>query len=340
MKTVIIKLGGAAITNKKGNCQLVDDSALDSLILQIQQAYTFLAASGHRLVLIHGAGSFGHPQAKRFNLKQGWIASSGLSTPPHNTNETDEDYDYRDQKAGFAHTRKCLLELHLALLSRLQRRGLPVLGLSPFDHVETDGGDKSADECFQGLASRATQLLKLGFIPLLHGDAVLDRSLGCTILSGDIVMHKLAMLLPNVSRCVFVTDVEGIYDADPKIAKKKAKLIKHVPIDPLGDKEEKLSKHVRSNKRQRRLNPIASKAVSSNGGVVDVTGGMQGKIKWARQMVLDAAAHQQRNDLEVVICKAASQEATRVMSLEPVLERGLPIPGQLMTVISIAQTDL
>ncbi|KAI8146578.1 Aspartate/glutamate/uridylate kinase [Fennellomyces sp. T-0311] len=327
MKTVIIKLGGAAITNKKGSCQLADLHSLDALMNQIQQAYEFLSAAGHKLILIHGAGSFGHPQARRYNLKQGWVTTSGLSTPPLG----DED-DPLDQKAGFAHTRKCLLELHLALLSRLQQRGLPVLGLSPFEHLETDGGDKSPNSCFQDLANRTSQYLKLGFIPLLHGDAVLDRSLGCTILSGDIVMHKLVMLIPNITRCVFVTDVEGIYDADPKTTK-RPKLIKHMPVRPEEDKP--LPKRggatkTAANRKQRRLAPVST-------GVIDVTGGMGGKAKWARQIMLDAASSLKRTDLEIVICKAASSEASKVMSLDPVLENGVPIPGQLMTVFSWAQ---
>ncbi|KAI7848816.1 Aspartate/glutamate/uridylate kinase [Circinella umbellata] len=343
MKTVIIKLGGAAITNKKGSCQLADESVLDALVQQIQQAHSYLSAHGHQLILIHGAGSFGHPQARRYNLKAGWIANSGgLSTPPLANADEEQQANQAallEQKAGFAHTRKCLLELHLSLLSRLQQHGLPVLGLSPFDYLETDGGDKSPDVCFENLTNRAKQYLKLGFIPMLHGDAVLDRSLGCTILSGDIIMHKLVMLIPNITRCVFVTDVEGIYDADPKIAK-RPKLIKHMPIRSEQEEQDTRSLPKRggatkteANRKQRRLAPISISA-----GVVDVTGGMGGKVKWARQIILDAATTLKRTDVEIVICKAGSSEATKVMGLQPALtDKGLPVPGQLMTVFTWAK---
>lgn len=350
-KTVIIKLGGAAITNKKGSCQLAEESSLEALMDQIQQAYTMLSSSGYQIILVHGAGSFGHPQARRYHLKEGWMSSSGLSTPPLTTadEQSEEEQDWRDQKAGFAHTRKCLLELHLALLSRLQRRGLPVLGISPFDHLETDGGDKSPNAVFEPLAQRAANFLQLGFIPLLHGDAVFDRSLGCTILSGDIVMHKLAMLLPDVSRCVFVTDVEGIYDADPKLSSPahKPKLIKHMQVDPHAEngdlpllKQGARAKTV-AERKHRRTNPIARRTNKSaqSSGIVDVTGGMNGKVKWARRMVLDALDTLKRKDLEVVICKSGSPEARRVMGLEPVLEDGAPIAGQMMTVFSIATSS-
>ncbi|CDS08852.1 hypothetical protein LRAMOSA10213 [Lichtheimia ramosa] len=352
MKTVIIKLGGAAITDKKGSCQLAEESALDTLMLQIQRAYESLTASGYQVILIHGAGSFGHPQARQYNLKEGW--NSGLSTPPLTAADAqvvDDDDDKvptstrKHQKAGFAHTRKCLLQLHLQLLGRLQQRGLPVLSLSPFDHVETDGGDRSSTMCFQSLAQRADQLLKLGFIPLLHGDAVLDRTLGCTILSGDVVMHKLVMLLPNVSRCVFVTDVEGIFDMDPKTAlnqrDRRPKLFKHMLIDPINNNvtNEPLHKHASTAKalasRKQRRRQAHPTMVEGN-GVVDVTGGMGGKNKWARQIILDAATQLDRKDVEIVICKSGSPEAIRAMALDPVLKDGAPLPEQRMTVFSLA----
>ncbi|KAJ8659056.1 hypothetical protein O0I10_005094 [Lichtheimia ornata] len=363
MKTVIIKLGGAAITNKKGSCQLAEESALDALMLQIQHAYESLTASGYQVILIHGAGSFGHPQARQYNLKEGW--NSGLSTPPLTAADAqvaavdggDDDEKVptstrKHQKAGFAHTRKCLLQLHLQLLGRLQQRGLPVLSLSPFDHVETDNGDRSSTMCFESLAQRADQLLKLGFIPLLHGDAVLDRTLGCTILSGDVVMHKLVMLLPNVTRCVFVTDVEGIFDMDPKAAlnqrdHRRPKLFKHMLIDPIamnnvtsGGGGEPLHKHGSTAKtlaaRKQRRRQAHPTMVEAGNGVVDVTGGMGGKNKWARQIILDAATQLDRKDVEIVICKSGSPEATRAMALDPVLKDGAPLPEQRMTVFSLA----
>lgn len=33
------------------------------------------------------------------------------------------------------------------------------------------------------------ELLQTGFLPVLHGDCVLDEELGCTILSGDTIMQ-------------------------------------------------------------------------------------------------------------------------------------------------------
>ncbi|KAG0170999.1 hypothetical protein DFQ28_001355 [Apophysomyces sp. BC1034] len=303
MKTVIVKIGGAAITNKQGICQLTPDYALDALLTQVQHAHRAHSSLGHRLVLIHGAGSFAHPQAKQYRLKDGWTPA-GLSNSPSE--------DMEDQKAGFAHTRKCLLQLHVTLLLRLQNLGLPVLSVSPFDYVEAHDGDKSPPSCFERMGQRVEQCLKLGFIPLLHGDTVFDRVLGCTVISGDVVMYQLTMKLPDVIRCVFVTDVDGIYDADPKVVA-NAKLIDHVQVTATEEEE-----------------PITTKRQTNSSDVADVTGGMQGKAKWAKRIILDS----NRDDLHVVICKSGSAESVHAIALEPLFENGSLRSHQRMTVFT------
>lgn len=40
--------------------------------------------------------------------------------------------------------------------------------------------------------SVVAKTIKSGFVPVLHGDAVLDDVQGCTILSGDVIMRHLA----------------------------------------------------------------------------------------------------------------------------------------------------
>ena len=58
--------------------------------------------------------------------------------------------------------------------------------------------------------------LAAGMVPVLHGDAVFDDVQGCTILSGDIVVEKLAISL-RPQHVAFLTDVPGIFDRCPKI---------------------------------------------------------------------------------------------------------------------------
>ncbi|KAI8097775.1 amino acid kinase [Halteromyces radiatus] len=271
MPTVIVKLGGAAITNKKNVNQLSCD--LDRLVDQVFQSYQHLQQlpDRHDLILIHGAGSFGHPPAKKYHIKRGWL---------HDTIE--------QQKFGFALTRQHVDTLHHHLLERLLALGLPVCTVPAFDHVETNQGLPSQESSHR-LCVRVHQLVSLGFIPLLFGDAVLDTSLGCTILSGDVLMYELASHLSNVARCIFVTDVQGIYSDDPK-TNPKATLIKHI-----------------NNTLDNQL------FLANTNKSIDVTGGMNGKVIWIRRILQDTSVP------EVIICQAGSKEVPYAITLQPLL---------------------
>jgi isopentenyl phosphate kinase len=255
---------------------------------QVAIAYEILKNQGNQLVLVHGAGSFGHPQAKKYNLKQGWasVTLSSSSRPQDNFIK------------GYSHIRACLQNLSHAITSRLESRNVPVLAMSPIDFIETTNCEETTTKEFQSMASRVEKYLGLGFVPVLHGDAVLDHIRGCTILSGDIIMYQLTRLLP-IARCIFITDVSGIYQSDPKllsIEESSNQLISHVLVGR--EQEEEVA------------------VEDSNMTLADVTGGMQGKIKWAKKIVLLSS----NQEADVIICKWGSKEALDMMTLEQVTD--------------------
>ncbi|KAI8343772.1 amino acid kinase family-domain-containing protein [Choanephora cucurbitarum] len=273
---VIVKLGGAAITNKKGICELTSEKNITRLLDQVAEAYVHLKTAGHQLILIHGAGSFGHPQAIQYQLKTGWSADR-LPSP--------------DYLKGYAHIRTCLQSLVHTISSDLERRQVPVLAMSPTDYVITDDGDKTSTDRFEPMMDRIQQYLRLGFVPLLHGDVVLDRVRGCTVLSGDVIMYQLAKAMVQVSRCVFITDVAGIYQHDPKVVHPRENLlIPHIVVSQQSDS-----------------------LIASASTVADVTGGMQGKIKWAKRIVSEVGAERK---MDVIICRWGTEEALAMMSLD------------------------
>ncbi|KAG1046027.1 hypothetical protein G6F43_011190 [Rhizopus delemar] len=264
---VIVKLGGAAITNKKGVCEY--SACLDRLLDQVRQAYCDLQAQGHQLILVHGAGSFGHPQAKKYQLKEGW-----------RTSQPGADY-----LKGFSHIRACLQQLNTTIITQLEQRGVPVLNITPLDYLHARHGQDTPTERFEALVERTSQYLQLGFVPVLHGDAVLDDMRGCTILSGDVILYHLSKWLP-VARCVFLTDVEGIYKADPKLklVPQSFEILSHISVKDTVE-------------------------VSTSFTVADVTGGIQGKIEWAKRMVSDC-------QVDVMICRWGTKEALDMMTLQ------------------------
>lgn len=289
MGSVIIKLGGAAITDKSIADTLSPN--IDGLVDKVAQVYQDeFRPLGRHMILIHGAGSFGHPPAKKFQVKAGWL---GAKEQDHVDNISDNDTEQqrkRDQvKFGMALTRQRVLQLHLHILQRLQDRcSLPVLSVSTYDTVETDEGVITPASSSR-LMARIQHLLAQGFIPLLFGDAVFDHAWGATILSGDVLMHQLATRLPSLQRCVFVTDVAGIYTQDPK-RYADATLIRQLHCSKPGH---------------------GMKDDHTTADVDDVTGAMRGKLEWAKRIMADA--HQVS---QVIICQALDSNKAIAMNSE------------------------
>ncbi|KAL5221701.1 hypothetical protein ABZP36_026414 [Zizania latifolia] len=200
----IVKLGGAAITNK-GEMESIDEESLRSSCAQLRQAMShsgaaekvlgmdwsrrrgdpaepvvdaegFLEMGGLGLdtnfVVVHGAGSFGHFQASRSGVHKGGLHSTLV-------------------KAGFVATRISVTSLNQEIVRALAKEGIPSVGMSPF----ACGWSTKQRNLASANASQIIQSLHSGFVPVLHGDAVLDESLDCTILSGDVIIRHLAQLL-------------------------------------------------------------------------------------------------------------------------------------------------
>jgi isopentenyl phosphate kinase len=94
---------------------------------------------------------------------------------------------------------------------------VPAVGISPCFAVpgmQAHGGDHIAKKSLVEVVQKTVQA---GLIPILHGDACLYGESGAGILSGDTVMEILGCQADFVSSAVFLTDVDGLYTADPKI---------------------------------------------------------------------------------------------------------------------------
>ena len=187
--TTVLKLGGSVIT-EKGDRETLDGRALDGLADAIADAAgTGDATAGDAadLVVVHGAGSFGHFYADEHDAG----VESGV----------------RDARA--------VLDIHGAMktldgfvLSRLHDRGVPALPVHPLSAAHRDDeGDLTLP------LGQVTTMLDEGFVPVLHGDGVVHAGEGVTILSGDEVVVRLAADL-SADRVGMVSTVPGVLDAD------------------------------------------------------------------------------------------------------------------------------
>jgi isopentenyl phosphate kinase len=158
------------------------------------------------LIIIHGGGSFGHPLAKQYKIKEG--------------------YEDPSQIEGFSKTHQAMLELNKLVVDALIHHNIPAFSVSPSSCIVTKA---SRIQIFYD--SILTRLLKTGFVPVLFGDAVLDNSTGFTILSGDQLITALAIRF-KADKIVLGVDVDGLYTADPK-TNACARLMSHITLQDL-----------------------------------------------------------------------------------------------------------
>ena len=175
---LILKLGGSIITDKRAECA-VDREKVASLAAAIARART------GGIVVIHGAGSCGHPEAKRYHLDRG--AEAGGTE-------------------GIWVTHRAVSGLNDAVVLALREEGVQAVGIHPLHCGIADNGRLAGFETRQ-LAT----MLSLRMVPVIHGDVVMDLSQGACIVSGDQLVRFLAAAL-KISRVGLATDVPGVLD--------------------------------------------------------------------------------------------------------------------------------
>ncbi|KAF8766235.1 hypothetical protein HU200_007742 [Digitaria exilis] len=300
----IVKLGGAAITNK-GELESINEDNLRSACAQLRQAMSESDGDGSpekvlgmdwskrqgdpadpavdaeliagmaglgidtNFIVVHGAGSFGHFQASRSGVHKGGLCSTLV-------------------KAGFVATRISVTSLNQEIVRALAREGIPSVGMSPF----ACGWSTKQRKLASANASQIIQSLHAGFVPVLHGDAVLDEFLDCTILSGDVIIRHLAQLL-SPKYVVFLTDVHGVYDRPP--TDPNAVLLREIEVDDNGSWSIVKPALLQGN----------NKGVEISVAAHDTTGGMETKI-------LEAAVIA-RLGIDVYITKAGTEHSMRAL---------------------------
>ncbi|MCW4047140.1 MAG: isopentenyl phosphate kinase [Candidatus Bathyarchaeota archaeon] len=221
-KPLVLKIGGSVITDKNGELAARTE-VINRLSEEIQKAHV------GNLIIVHGGGSFGHPTAQKYGIKEGLREEN--------------------QKLGFAETHHVMTVLNGLVMDSLVWHNIPAISVAPSCCVVTENG---RIKCFNDAILKS--YLRMGFAPVLYGDAVLDEKLGFTVLSGDQLVAHLAIKFA-ASRIIIGVDTDGLYDADPKLSK-NAHLYTHLNLAELRKIQDKLGKSTAS----------------------DVTGGMLGKV--------------------------------------------------------------
>jgi len=181
---ILVKLGGSVITDKS-RLRTFRKDACERLAGELGPALR------EGLVVVHGAGSFGHIMAKKHELHKGFKRMSQL-----------------EHVAG---VQRDVRELNLRVLEALIDNGVSAVSVAPAASSTFRGGAVTSF-CEEAFSS----LMELHLTPVTFGDVVPDESMGFSICSGDLMMLELAKAFrPRIA--VFCADVDGVFDKDPKL---------------------------------------------------------------------------------------------------------------------------
>ena len=183
----IIKLGGSVITEKESNKFEIKHETLERIASEIKKA---LDEKDFSLIVVHGAGPFGHTNVVEFDI------DNGVHT--------------KRQKQGLAKTIKDCNFLDSAVIKAFRKAKVNAVAFDPNKFVKQDNKkvvEFPTDGIETAIAKRE--------VPVLFGQMVPDKSLNASVISGDTIIGFLAKKF-GAKKVFLGTDVAGIYTADPK----------------------------------------------------------------------------------------------------------------------------
>ena len=245
---VFLKLGGSLITDKtKPYTPRLDVMA--DLAFQINMALQ--TRPNLRLVLGHGAGSFGHVPAREYHTRDG--------LPPKETPLTHRKRDETDENywKGFAEVWYQAEMLNRYVMDALHKADVRAMTLPPSASVISSNGNVTAWD-----TTTIRMSLSAGIVPVIHGDVVFDEIRGGTILSTeDLFMHLTRALHPDR---ILLAGLEKAVWADFPARTKKIEKI--------------------TSQNYERVSAGVGKADGA-----DVTGGMESKVKQMLELAKESS---------------------------------------------------
>ncbi len=197
---VLLKVGGSVLTDKK-KAFTENKKAINRISKEIRKGYD---SKRMRLILIHGAGSFGHHMVHKNKIHKGIRNSKQL--------------------VDFAQTQTAQNKFNAVITESLQNHKIPAIPILA-SSTAVMHNIRLKHMCLDSVK----ELLKIGMIPVLYGVPAVDTKQKCSILSGDMIMSWIGKEL-RPDKIIHATDVDGIYTANPKRSK-KAKLIAEITLN-------------------------------------------------------------------------------------------------------------
>lgn len=180
---VVVKLGGSVVTDKRADEPRVNHEVVSRLARELADA------APRPLVLVHGAGSFGHLIVDRTKIHEGVSGPQSL--------------------LDWGETQRLQYDLDSAIARLLLAEGLPVMPCQ----ASATAVMRAGRLVYMDLDA-VKLMVERGLVPLLYGVPAVDVDQGCSILSGDQIAPFVAGQL-GLDRLVHGTDVDGVFEEDP-----------------------------------------------------------------------------------------------------------------------------
>jgi len=190
-KLILVKLGGSLITDK-----LRPYVARPAIIRRLAREIKTAWDKGFRFVVAHGSGSFGHTSAVEYRTADG--------------------IRKKEDVFGLAVVQQDAIKINRIVNKIFLQEGLPCLSFIPSSF--TSARDKKLDKIF---VRPIIQALKIGALPLVFGDVILDKKLGCCIFSGEVTLSNLIKPLTTagfkITKAIQCGITKGVYDEKGKM---------------------------------------------------------------------------------------------------------------------------
>ena len=184
---LVVKLGGGLISNKSSMKEFKSET-----VRKLADSLFSISEMGVSIIIVHGAGSFGHLLAKK------WGISNGL-----------EEDEAENQRFAVNQIRSDMKELNSLITEIFEDSGLKCKSYAPSEWAKDTGSSFKGDVSIFDVGPCDP-------LPITFGDVVDttdEREFG--ILSGDDLMLRISCEL-DVSHCVFlIGDAEGVLSGPP-----------------------------------------------------------------------------------------------------------------------------
>lgn len=201
MSLVILKVGGSVCTEKEKNRAGAKVNVITRVAREIKKARK---RRKFKLILVHGAGPFGHKLVSDYKIKNGVKCGN------------------KRQVEGFVKTHNSMEDLNKTFTDIFRKEGLLGFPVQPSACIVQNNKEIARFDI-----SIIKRLLEFeDVIPIMYGDMVIDEKLGASVVSGDAIVSYIAKKL-NANLILLGSDVDGIFTADPKKSK-NAEIIKKI----------------------------------------------------------------------------------------------------------------